>query len=127
MANLFCDEGEFENAHAHTKQVEEHILDDRYRLGRAMELRALIWYQQGRYGGGAGSEASRAVEIFRVEKLGATGDMDQCKDILWRIERQWKGSSDPSGKFLEMDPPSITLNFPFLVRGTPSSMSVNTH
>ena len=79
LAILFRDEDDFDNAHAHTKQARSHTDDDPYLLGRAILLRAQIYYQQRRREESA-SEALRAFEIF--EGLGAQGDVEACKVLL---------------------------------------------
>ena len=79
--------GEFDNAHAHIKQVEQHALYDKYFLSRAAEEQARIWYRQGRHED-AVSEVLCAIEIY--EKLGATQDLERCRDLLLDIEQSMK-------------------------------------
>ena len=104
LAILFCDEEAFDDAQVHIKQAKQHVLHDDYHLGRAVELQARIWYRQGRYGDGA-SDALRAIEIF--EKLGATVDLEDCRNLLRVIEQAMEqpstsGKSNPSGELPEM-------------------------
>ncbi|KAF9792102.1 hypothetical protein BJ322DRAFT_1102626 [Thelephora terrestris] len=84
LANLFFDEDEFDEAHSHIDQAKSHAADDPLRLGRAMEWKAQIWYQQSQLED-ALSEASGALETY--EKLGASTDAVRCKGFLERIER----------------------------------------
>jgi len=84
LVKLFRDEDKFDDAHAHIKQAKEHALDNKYFLGRAMEQHSRIWYRQGRHEE-AVSEVKCAIEIYG--KLGAARDLEDCKDLLRRIER----------------------------------------
>jgi hypothetical protein len=87
MARMFCDEDEFYNAHAHIKRAKEHAVDDKYLLGRAMDEHAEIWYRQGRPEE-AVCEVMGAMEIYG--KLGAAKDLEDCEDLLQRIEQSIK-------------------------------------
>jgi tetratricopeptide (TPR) repeat protein len=87
LARLFCDNDEFDDAHAHIKQAKEHALDNKYLLGRAMEGHAWIWRQQGRLEEAA-SEVRCAIEVFG--KLGATVDQERCSYSLRDVERRMK-------------------------------------
>jgi tetratricopeptide (TPR) repeat protein len=40
LAELFLDEGRFDDAHAHVERAKSHAVDNAYYLGRAMELQA---------------------------------------------------------------------------------------
>ena len=46
MAQVFCDQGQFNNATAHAEQAKLHTADNPYNLACGMELQALIWDQQ---------------------------------------------------------------------------------
>ena len=83
LAMLYRDENKLDNAQYHTEQARLHAVDDVYRLGRAMELQAEIWYLQGRLEE-AKAETLRALDVF--EKLGATSDLARCRDNLQEIE-----------------------------------------
>ena len=72
LAMLFCDENEFDNAQSHIEQAKSHAIDDAYKLGRAMDQQAEIWYRQGRLEE-AKAEILCALETF--EKLGATAEL----------------------------------------------------
>jgi hypothetical protein len=74
---------------------------DTYCLGRAMVLQAGIWHGQGQLKE-AKAEILCALETF--EKLGATGDLERCRDVLRNIELATERSSiagepDGSGEF----------------------------
>ena len=84
LAELFRNEHEFANAHAHAEQAKSHAVNDAYKLARAMQIQADVWYRQHRLED-AKSETLRALGIF--EQLGATQGVGQCKNLLWKVER----------------------------------------
>jgi tetratricopeptide (TPR) repeat protein len=95
LAKLFLNQKKFNDAHAHIEQAKMHAVEDAYCLGRAMEIRAGIWYVQYRFGDAA-SDALRALEIY--EKLGAAEDARNCRasipairkeKIFWSIYREF--------------------------------------
>jgi tetratricopeptide (TPR) repeat protein len=79
LAFLFLDEANFNDAQAHAEQAKSYTAENRYNLGRAMEVQARIFYRQ-RRNEDTKSEVLRALEIF--EKLGAAKDVEACKQIL---------------------------------------------
>ena len=85
LAELFGDEGEFDKAHAHLEQAKSHAINDTHGLGRVAEMRARIWLRQGRIED-ARAEALRALEIY--EELGATVDVETCRDLRRGLERK---------------------------------------
>jgi len=85
LAELFLDEDTFDDAHAHVEQAKSHAVNDPYKLGRAMELQAEVWYKQGRLEE-ARSEALRAVDFY--QKFGASRDVEDCRGLLQRIEEE---------------------------------------
>jgi tetratricopeptide (TPR) repeat protein len=85
LAQLFLAKHEFEDAHAHIKQIQPHTLNNPYYLGRATHLHAQILHKQDRLED-ARSEALRALEIF--EKVGASKEFGVCQDLLRNIEKQ---------------------------------------
>ena len=104
MARLFYGEDKLEDAQAHITQAKSHVVDDKYRLGRAMEVQAWIWYRQNRLEA-AISELLGAKEIY--EKLGAATDLGRVKNTLQFLERETESratsiQSDSSGELLEM-------------------------
>ena len=88
LAELFLNEGGYDDACAHVTQAESHTVDNTYNLGRAISLRAQIWCRQRKLDE-ATSEALRAFEIF--EKLGATSGLAACTTLLQDIERVTAG------------------------------------
>ena len=88
LAKLFRAEGEFDSAHAHIEEAKSHAAECMYRLGRATEMHAWIWYEQRRLEDAA-SEALRASEIY--EKLGAAKKVEVCRELLREIERAVEG------------------------------------
>jgi tetratricopeptide (TPR) repeat protein len=87
LAEVFRDQGRFDEAHAHIERAESLIGSDAYGLGCAVKLRASIWDKQGRLEE-AKSEASRAVDAF--EKLGAAKDAEDCRELLRSLEEKMK-------------------------------------
>ena len=85
LAELFRDGDEFDNANAHIEQAKSCTVGHPFKLGRAMEIQARIWYRQGMFED-AKSEGSRALEIY--EKLGAAKDAEDCRYLLrWLNDR----------------------------------------
>jgi len=85
LAELFFDENEFGDAHAHIEQAKSHAVDNVYFLGRAMELQARHWYQQQRLDE-AKSEVLRAAAVY--EKVGAAMDMERCRVLLQNMQKE---------------------------------------
>ena len=83
LAQLFLGEGKYEDAQAHVERAKSHAVDGPYDVGRATELQAEVWYEQGRLEE-ARSEVLRAADIY--ERLGATNDMEECRKLLRRIQ-----------------------------------------
>ena len=84
LANLFCTEGELDEANAHIEQAKSYATDEPHWLGCAIHLGANVWYLQGRLED-AESEALHALEIF--EKLGAVDDAETSTNLLQMIRR----------------------------------------
>jgi tetratricopeptide (TPR) repeat protein len=87
LAWLFLDQGRFDDAHAHVERAKSHSANDAYTLGRMMELKAGIWYNQGKLEE-AKSETLDAVRVF--EKLGVATDLERCRNLLRDIEEKAK-------------------------------------
>ena len=85
LARLFRDEDEFDNANAHIEHAKSHTVGHPYKLGRAMDVQARIWFRQGMFED-AKSEGSRALEIY--EKLGAAKDAEISRDLLQRLNKE---------------------------------------
>ena len=92
LGNLFRDEGRFDDAQAHAEHTKSHAVN-KYHLGCAMEMQAIIWCRQRRVEE-AKSEALCAAEIF--EKLGSVEDVERCRESLQVIERDLNTASGQS-------------------------------
>ena len=97
LADLFSDEGEFEDANVHIGQAKSHAVDSPYSLGCAMKLQADVWYAQ-RGLEDSKSEVLRALDIF--EELGSTGDAGDCRELLQNVERAIKRRTTPSRRWV---------------------------
>ncbi|KAF9781675.1 hypothetical protein BJ322DRAFT_238068 [Thelephora terrestris] len=84
LAKLCYKEYELDEAQVHIAQAKLHAVDDKFCLGRAMEIQARIWLKQGRIED-ARPEALGAKEIF--EKFWAAGDLERVGNVIQRIER----------------------------------------
>ena len=78
FAWLFFNESRFDYAHTHVERAKSHTTNYPYNLGRAMELRARILYEEYKFEE-AESEVLRAADVF--EKLGATKELDRCRAL----------------------------------------------
>ena len=87
LAELFRDEGAFDDSNAHIEQAKLHAVGHEYHLGRAAELHAEIWYRQGKFKE-ARSEVLHAKEIY--EKPGLAMGVQQSRDLLQKIDRAEK-------------------------------------
>jgi tetratricopeptide (TPR) repeat protein len=101
LAEVFCDQAKFDEAHAHIKHAKSRTVNGTYNAGRAMELQTSIWYRQGRLEE-AESEALGAIGV--LENLGAVRDVGHCREILRWIEEGLNepvtpGESDSDGEF----------------------------
>jgi len=84
LAALFRARGSLEDAHGHIQHAKSHAVDDVYNLARASQLQALVWEEQHMLEG-AKSEGLRALGMY--ENLGAADDVEDCRAILRRIDR----------------------------------------
>jgi len=89
LAELFFDEGEFDDAHAHIGRAKSHAFNSAHNLGRAMQLQAGFWYRQRRYEE-AKSEALRAADVYG--KLGVVKGLEDCRELLQWIEEAMENS-----------------------------------
>jgi tetratricopeptide (TPR) repeat protein len=87
LAELFSAQYRFDSAHAHVERAKSHAVYDAYCLGRVTELHAWIWYKQGRHEE-AKSEALCAADVYG--KLGAAKDVEECRELLRKIEGKMK-------------------------------------
>ena len=83
LVQLFGKEGRLDDAQAHIEYAKSHAVDSTYLLGRTMVLQAQLWQEQCRLEE-ARSEALRAIDLF--EKIGATEDLEWCRNMVGRIE-----------------------------------------
>jgi len=83
LAELFRDQGRFDDTQAHLERAKLHAADNAYNLSRAMELQAWAWYKQGRPEE-ARTEALGAADV--CEALGAASDVERCRNLLRKIE-----------------------------------------
>ena len=85
LAELFRDEGTFDDACGHVEHAKSHAVNSAYNLGRAIELQAMISCKQRRFEE-ARSEIMRAADVF--ENLGAGKDVERCKVYLQGIQEE---------------------------------------
>jgi len=122
LANLFCDEGRFDDAQNHLERAKTHTVVSTYYLGHTMMVQAELWYEQGRLGE-AKSEALCAAGVYK--KLGAAEGLEGCRNLLRRIERgiprRLTGSSDDDGElFVQGDANYRAHQVPLPERATES-------
>jgi tetratricopeptide (TPR) repeat protein len=84
LAQLFLDEGKLDDASTQIERATSHVVHDWYKLGRAMNMQANVWYRQGRLED-AKSQAMKALEIY--ERSGAAHDAEACRKLLQRVKR----------------------------------------
>jgi len=83
LAGMFRNQGRFDDAQAHLERAKFHAADNPHSLGTAMQLQAMVWYDQDRLEE-ARTEALRAADVY--EKLGAAKGMELCRNLLRDIE-----------------------------------------
>ena len=83
LAELFSEQGKFEDAQTRLEHAKSYAVNDAYFLARVMEQQAWLWDLQGRFGD-ARLEALRALEIF--DRLGAVNDADTTRQLLHQTE-----------------------------------------
>jgi len=105
LARLFSEGDRLDDAHAHIERAKSHAVNNPYVLGRAMELQANFLYDQRKFGK-AKFEASCAINAY--EKIGAASDVEECRELLRRIDE-----SDLDGEFLETMLLPAYVDFPF--------------
>jgi len=105
LAELFSAQGRFDDAHAHNEHAKSHAANDEYNLGRAMELQAGFWFEQRRFEE-AKSEALRAADVY--EKLGATSDVEDCRELLRKIDKKSNNGEPPQMTLLP-----VCIDIPF--------------
>ena len=85
LAELFRDDGRFEDAQAHTEHAKPYMTNSPYYLARVMLLQARVWRKQHKLEE-ARSEVLHAVDCF--EKLGAERDVERCTRLLQDIQME---------------------------------------
>ena len=83
LAELFSDQGKFEDAQTHVERAKSLAVKAPYHLARAIYQQALLWNRQGRFED-AKSEALSALDAF--EKLGIAIYVERTRRLLHRIE-----------------------------------------
>ena len=108
LAEVFCNQDEFDDAIAHLERAKSHAADDARNLGYVMERQASIWYEQCRLED-ARLGASRALEIY--EKLGAAQDVMDCRNLLQEIDIKQaiksRSTSSEAGSSCEFSEPML--------------------
>ena len=92
LARLFTKRGRFDEAQANVEWAKSHAGHTPYLLGRAADLQAWLWREQGRLEE-ARSETLRAVDLY--EKIGATKALEVCRDFLADIDAEMNSSVAP--------------------------------
>ena len=103
LAELFFGNKKFDDAHLHVERAKTYAINDPYCLGRAMELQARFWYEEGKFGE-AKPEALHAADVY--EKIGAVKDVERCRAMLRTMEvgvgeSVTSSESDSNGELLE--------------------------
>jgi len=87
LAELFFDQGRFDDSHTHIERAKSHAVDVTYLIARAMDLQARFLCRQRRFID-AKSEALCAADIH--EKAGATKELEICRNLIHHIEEKMK-------------------------------------
>ena len=87
LAELFFDEGRFDDAHSHIEDAKFYAIDDAHYTGHTLQLQAQFWCKERRFEE-AKSEALRAADAY--ETVGATKEVGRCRDILRYIDEEMK-------------------------------------
>jgi len=117
LAWLFFNQGRFNDSHTHVERAKLHAINNTYFMGRAMELQAGFWRKQRRFSE-AKSEVLCAIDAY--EKVAATKDLEDCKNLIRCIEEEMKEptascESDPDfdGGFLDTVLLPMYIDLPF--------------
>ena len=91
LAELFCDQGRFDDAHAQIERAKSHAVDDHDErlLAQATRVQARFWHRQRRFEE-AKSEALRAFDIY--ERLGVTSEAEVTRKLVQKIDRDAGGN-----------------------------------
>ena len=92
LAELFFNQGRFNDSHTHVERAKLHAANNTYLMGRAMHLQTGFLYKQCRFRE-ARSEALCAVDAY--EKVGATKNLEICRKIIRDIEKDMEEQTTP--------------------------------
>jgi tetratricopeptide (TPR) repeat protein len=90
LANVFIDEGEFDEASAHINQAKPHAVDNTLRLGCVVYLQARVSLGRRRFED-AKSESLHALKIF--ERLSSVYNAGNCRELLQIVEQAMESQS----------------------------------
>ena len=76
-------QGNLDGAHVHIERAKSHAINDKHKLGHAMETRACFLHTQRRFEE-AKSEALCSIDVF--EKVGYTQGLKRCEGLLEKIK-----------------------------------------
>ena len=129
LAQLFLDEGRFEDADVRIKQAKSQALGNAHSLGSVVLLQALIWYGQRRFEDAA-PEALHAQDIFG--RLGNARCLEASRNILRGMEEAMRspppsGKSDTNGELPEAIASPVPVNPSFSAHGASSSALASTY
>ena len=108
---MFHKEGRFDDAHTHIAHAKSHTVNDMYLLGCVVELQAMFWFKQKSLEK-AKAETLHAIALY--ERIGATQDIERCRQLLQLIEKK-KATND--GKYPEIILFHIPIYHSFLSQG----------
>jgi len=92
LAKLYCYQGRFGDSLAHVERAKSLAANDMYLSCRATHLQAFLWYKQNRFGE-ARLEVLRAIDVY--EKIGATTDLEMCRNFIRDIEKAMEERTSP--------------------------------
>ena len=87
LAELFHKQGRFDEAHTHIAHAKSHTINNIYLLGHVVELQGRFWYREQRL------EKAKAVTLDAIavyERVGATKEIERCRQLLQLIEKKSK-------------------------------------
>ena len=92
LADLYSNEGRFDDAHTHLKHAKSHAVNDVYLLAQASWMEAWCFKEQQMLEG-AKLEALSALRTF--EKLGATAGAERTEELLEEINDMFQKEDNP--------------------------------
>ena len=119
LAELFFDQGRFDDAHAHVERAKSYSGNDSFTLGCGMQLQATFLHKRQRLEE-ANSEILKAIEVF--ERIGTTTELEECRILLRDIQRDLNKQvatleSDGNGEFPKMMSLPTSVNFSLFRQG----------